>query len=187
MKKQWLTLGLGMIAVVSLLWLLPADQASAATRLRPSAAIAALDDAEAQGLLHMREEEKLARDVYLALYAKWGKTVFSKIIESEQRHMDAIKRLLDKYRLADPAAGLGPGEFADPVFGFFYAQLVERGTQSLAAAFEVGVTIEEMDISDLESRLLETDNPDIRRVYTNLLSASRQHLKTFQAQLDRLQ
>ncbi len=186
MTKRWLILGLGLLALSSLLWLPPTDQASAATRLRTSVGIATLDDAEAQGLTHMREEEKLARDVYLALYAKWGKTVFSKIIESEQRHMDAVKRLLDKYRLADPAAGLGPGEFADAAFGLLYAQLVERGTQSLAAAFEVGVTIEEMDISDLETRLLETDNPDIQRVYTNLLSASRQHLTTFQAQLERL-
>lgn len=30
----------------------------------------------AEGLLYMREEEKLARDVYIALYEKWGLRTF---------------------------------------------------------------------------------------------------------------
>ena len=38
-----------------------------------------LSDAEAQGILYMREEEKVARDVYTALYETWGLTVFQAI------------------------------------------------------------------------------------------------------------
>mgnify|MGYP003589105545 CR=1 FL=1 len=47
---------------------------------------ASLSDAEKKGLLLMREEEKLARDLYLALYDKWGTRAFSNIAQSEQHH-----------------------------------------------------------------------------------------------------
>ncbi|MDP2030099.1 MAG: DUF2202 domain-containing protein [Thiobacillus sp.] len=49
-------------------------------------------------LLFMREEEKLARDVYLTLYETWGLAVFSNIASSEQSHMDALLKLLRTYR-----------------------------------------------------------------------------------------
>lgn len=42
-----------------------------------------LNAAEIEGLLFMREEEKLAHDVYLALYAKWGLPIFQNIAQSE--------------------------------------------------------------------------------------------------------
>ena len=54
---------------------------------------------EKKGLLLMREEEKLARDVYMALYKQWRLPIFSNIAASEQRHMDAIRTLLDRYGL----------------------------------------------------------------------------------------
>ena len=38
------------------------------------------------GLSYMREEEKLARDVYLALYEKWGIRTFLNIAKAEQQH-----------------------------------------------------------------------------------------------------
>ena len=38
------------------------------------------------------------------LYKMWGLTIFSNIASSEQKHMDAIKTLLDRYGLDDPAA-----------------------------------------------------------------------------------
>ena len=63
------------------------------------AALDPLSDAEAATLTFMREEEKLARDVYLALYDLWSNPVFSMIASSEQKHMDAIKRQLDAYGL----------------------------------------------------------------------------------------
>jgi len=39
----------------------------------------ALNDGEPAILLHMKEEEKLARDVYTVLYEKWGSQIFSRI------------------------------------------------------------------------------------------------------------
>ncbi|MGI9258025.1 MAG: DUF2202 domain-containing protein, partial [Gammaproteobacteria bacterium] len=43
-----------------------------------------LSVAEEAGILFMREEEKLARDVYLALGEQWGMNVFDNISSSEQ-------------------------------------------------------------------------------------------------------
>jgi hypothetical protein len=186
MKKTGLAMCCCLFAVLALAGLPPADEAAAGTRLLPAADVSTLDAKETAGLVRMREEEKLARDVYLALYATWGKRVFSNIIESEQRHMDAVKSLLDRYQLKDPVADLGVGVFATPAFQDLHDSLVADGIGSLAAALEVGVKIEEMDIEDLEL-LLATDNPDIKRVYSNLLRASQLHLKTFQTQLQRLQ
>jgi len=42
---------------------------------------------EVKWLRFMREEEKLARDVYLKLFDTWKLTVFSRIARSEQRHL----------------------------------------------------------------------------------------------------
>jgi hypothetical protein len=132
---------------------------------------------EAASLLYMREEEKLARDVYNALYAAWGQTTFSNIAASEQAHMDEVKLLLDRYGLADPA--LEPGSFSDPNLAALYERLVAQGSLSLPDALKVGAAIEEIDILDLQERLAQTDNADIQQVYNNLMRGSYNHLNAF--------
>jgi hypothetical protein len=62
-----------------------------------------LSPEETAALLFMREEEKLARDVYNTLYEIWGQPTFTNIAASEQTHMDEVKLLLERYSLADPA------------------------------------------------------------------------------------
>jgi hypothetical protein len=143
-----------------------------------------LTPAEEAGLLQMREEEKLARDVYLKMYALYGKTIFSNIIESEQRHMDAVKGLLDRYDLEDPAANNDPGVFTDQNIQGLYDKLCAKGILSLKDALEVGVIIEELDIADLGELLEQTNKRDIKRVYGNLLEGSSNHLAAFKDQLD---
>jgi hypothetical protein len=186
MKRMGLVMCCCLITVFAVTGLPLADEAAAGTRLRLSTDAATLDANETAGLLQMREEEKLARDVYLTLYATWGKRVFSNIIESEQRHMDAIKSLLDKYHLDDPAAGKLVGEFTNSDIQSLYNELVLTGSKSLEDAFKVGVRIEELDIQDLTTLVKATDNLDIKRVYANLLKASQRHLSAFESQLDRL-
>ncbi|MEW6286563.1 MAG: DUF2202 domain-containing protein [Chloroflexota bacterium] len=132
---------------------------------------------ETASLLFMREEEKLARDVYNALYAIWGQPTFQNIAASEQAHMDEVKALLDRYGLADPA--LDPGKFTDPTLQALYDQLVAQGSASLADALKVGAAIEEIDILDLQTRLTQTDNADIQWVFNNLMSGSVNHLQAF--------
>ena len=85
----------------------------------------------------MREEEKLADDVYIMLYEKWGKRIFQNISRSEQTHTDAIKALLTRYELPDPASS-STGVFTNPDLQTLYNDLIARGSESLAEAFEVG-------------------------------------------------
>ena len=132
---------------------------------------------EAAALLYMREEEKLARDVYNQLYALWGQPVFQNIAASEQTHTDEIKLLLDRYGLADPA--LDPGQFTDANLQALYDQLIAQGSVSLTDALNVGALVEQTDIADLQARLAQTDNADIQLVYNNLMNASYNHLAAF--------
>lgn len=142
-----------------------------------------LSDAEETGLILMREEEKLARDVYLTLYETWGLAIFPIIAESEERHMTAIKFLLDKYELDDPVTDLTVGEFTNPEIEALYNSLVEEGNKSLVDALYVGATIEDLDLKDLYGLIDETDNSDIKTVYQNLAKGSRNHLRAFVDQL----
>ncbi|MEA3336657.1 MAG: DUF2202 domain-containing protein [Chloroflexota bacterium] len=144
-----------------------------------------LSSDEAGGLQFMREEEKLARDVYLTLYEQWGQRIFQNIARSEQTHMDAVLRLIDSSGIEDPAAGNDVGVFTDPDLQALYDGLVNTGSQSLADALKVGAAIEEIDILDLEEYLAQTDNPDIQEVYTNLLKGSGNHLRAFVRTLER--
>lgn len=137
-----------------------------------------LSDSEAAALLFMREEEKLAHDVYTALYEKWGLAIFQNIASSEQAHTDAVKSLLDRYGLQDPASAQ-VGVFTNPELQSLYTTLVSQGSQSLAEALKVGAAIEEIDILDLEERLAQTDNADIQQVFNNLLNGSYNHLRSY--------
>ncbi|MCB0060606.1 MAG: DUF2202 domain-containing protein [Caldilineaceae bacterium] len=139
----------------------------------------AVSDEEAAGLLFMREEEKLAHDVYVTLGETWNLPVFANIARSEQQHTDAVRTLLARYNLADPAAGKAIGVFTDPTLQALYTQLVAQGSTSLADALYVGATIEDLDIVDLQTRLAGCNHADIQRVYESLLQGSSNHLRAF--------
>ena len=57
----------------------------------------AINIEERNGLVLMREEEKMAHDVYSFLYDKWNIMIFNNIASSEQTHTNAVLELLDKY------------------------------------------------------------------------------------------
>jgi len=138
-----------------------------------------LSQEERDGLIHMRIEEKLARDIYIVMGELWNHKVFLNIRQSEQKHMEAVKRLLDKYSVPDPLATDSVGVFPDPQFQLLYDQYILQGNQSLQEALLVGKAIEELDIADLTFQLTFVDNPDIIRVYQNLKAASENHLAAF--------
>lgn len=150
----------------------------------PAAAPAPAASASAQlteDLRWMREEERLARDLYAALAGTYdGARPFSMITKSEQRHHDAIGTLLTRYQVADPSAGLPAGDYAFDELDALYAQLLDRGKQSIQEAHAVGVTYEEKDIADLRAAIARTDAADAKQVFENLLRGSEQHLAAFQ-------
>ena len=139
-----------------------------------------LNAGEMASLSFIREEEKLARDIYLALFNLWGKNVFTNISNSESTHMGAVLVLLDKYDLEDPAAGLDFGVFVNTELQSLYDELLAHGQVSLVQALEVGAMVEEVDILDIQTALDDfVDNQDISLVYDNLMKGSRNHLRSF--------
>jgi hypothetical protein len=143
-----------------------------------------LTQAEVDSLVYMREEEKLAHDVYLALYDLWGLPLFSNIASSEQAHTDAVANLLITFNIPDPADTSPAGVFVNETLQGLYDDLVALGAQSLADALKVGGAIEEIDILDLQESLKFVQDPSIQRVYENLLRGSENHLRAFTSTLE---
>lgn len=149
----------------------------------PHSLMAQLDPTETDHLLWMREEEKLARDTYLTLHDTWGLNVFSNIARSEQRHMDALRTQLDLFGLQDPVLDDSIGVFNDATLSGLYLDLTGRGAVSSLEALQVGAYIEELDIADLWEAIDQTDEPSLISTYENLLSGSRNHLRSFVSQI----
>jgi hypothetical protein len=138
----------------------------------------ASSDSEAEGLLFMREEEKMARDVYAYLYDKYQLPVFKNITKSENAHMSAVLRLIEGFGITDNGNN-NSGEYANTHIAELYDQLIEMGNISEIEALKVGVLIEQTDIADLQKELLTVENSSIKTVYGNLLKGSGAHLKAF--------
>lgn len=154
-----------------------------ATAVNPTSS--GLSAEQAADLQFMREEEKLARDVYGALATKWASQVFANIRQSEQQHTDRLAALLAARGLADPGAALGPGQFADASLAALYAQLVAQGKSSRVEALKVGAAIEEIDIRDLDQRIASMPDAEVRLAYESLRDASWRHLASFVRNLER--
>jgi hypothetical protein len=137
---------------------------------------AELSEAEIAGLMEMREEEKLAHDVYMYFYDSFNHVVFKNIAASEAQHTSSVLRLIEGYGLEDPALA-EVGEFNDQKFIDLYAILITAG--DLTEGLKAGALIEETDIADLKIHIEETEVTTLQTVYSHLLSASKIHLKAF--------
>ncbi len=147
-----------------------------------STATATLTQEEINGLLFMREEEKLAHDVYINMYNLWDNKVFLNISRSETMHTNKVLGLIKLYGLQDPALP-AEGQFSNADLQSLYNQLMTAGSASLLDALKVGATIEEVDILDLEKRMAQTTNTRILKVYSALEKGSEAHLRAFVYQL----
>jgi hypothetical protein len=147
--------------------------------------VTTLSTAEADTLKFMREEEKLARDVYSALSVYYPGNVFKNIAASEQKHFDAIGEKLVLYGIDDPASDQA-GVFNNPDLQAMYSELLSEGMSSYAAALGVGMTIEEEDIVDLELAIAGTTSKPLILTYKHLLNGSESHLAAFTKLFDRL-
>lgn len=169
---------------------------------------AVLDENETAHLVFMREEEKLARDVYITLGLAFPKLkIFGKIDDAEQRHTCAVCDMLKKYGIEDPSTNDNVGVYTGKLFGDYFttrfAALVDKGSVSALDALHVGAYIEEMDmldinycpqeivdrvasiISDADCGKVYTDNRDIQRLYESLLEGSENHLRAFVKNIER--
>ena len=143
-----------------------------------------LSEAEKDEVIFLREEEKLARDVYITLADKWQLPIFSNIARAEQRHMDTVLLLLDTYNVADPVVDDTVGAFVNLELAGLYTKLVEDGNVSLIDALIVGATIEDLDIADLYHLLGFAVNDHLKLVANNLAKGSRNHLRAFMRALE---
>ena len=146
---------------------------------------AILSEEDQSNIVWMCSEEKLARDVYITLGAQWEELIqFKKIARSEQKHMNALKRLLTIYKLPYPIEDDTVGVFESEHFQGLYDQLTDSGAISEVSALIVGATIEDLDIKDLNEFLVLTTNPRVIKTYENLVRGSRNHLRAFVSGLE---
>lgn len=146
-----------------------------------------LPDNDKATLALMREEEKLARDVYRTLGERWNQVVFQHIAQAEVAHMQAVKGLMERYKVDDPVAVTGDerGRFVHQPFQKLYDSLVTTGSASLVGALRAGAFLEERDLQDLYEAQKATEASDVKTLYANLVRASEQHLRAFTRNLAR--
>jgi len=132
-------------------------------------------------LTFSRDEERMARDLYAALADTYdGARPFSMITNSEDRHFDAVGALLERYGVADPAAGKAAGTYADPAVQKLNDGWLAEGKKSVAAAYQVGVEVEQRDIADLNKSIAAALPEDVDAVLGQLLKGSQNHLTAYQ-------
>lgn len=144
-----------------------------------------LSDDETDLLQYMREEEKMARDVYSQMFTQWGTAIFDNIASSEQQHTDTILKMLNKYGVPDPAMD-DIGEFTNIDLQEKYNELIAIGLKSDIDALWVGATIEEIDMVDIQEAIDITNNIDIVNAYQSLLEGSKSHLRAYVGTLQSL-
>jgi len=130
-------------------------------------------------LKYLIEEEKLARDVYAYLADKVTSQKFSNITKSEQSHMDLMSNILKKYGIKNPTKNMATGEFKNQDLQNLYKKLISEGSTDILSAYQVGVQIEELDISDLKDLMKMNWPADVKLVLDRLLSGSENHLMAF--------
>ncbi len=150
----------------------------------------ALTDEQKYTLLYMYQEEKVARDVYYYLGEIYTtENTFAYIQTSEQRHMDACEKLCIKYGIDISQVDESVyGEFILPELQTLYDTLIAQGEPTLRAALEVGILIEETDITDLDDAIasMPSNASDIIRVFSNIQEGSLNHLEAFEYSLSQL-
>lgn len=166
------------------------DQLKSATKITEEAPpecnfvkISSLDlseDEEAM-LLYVREEEKMARDVYNFIGERFKMAIFKNIAESEQDHMDKVLCLLLHYNIDDPAQE--PGVFTNKEIQEMYDELVALGSGPITDALTAGAIIEDYDIYDIHHWMTLTSNENILNVFGNIVCGSGNHLIEFDLKL----
>ena len=176
------------------------------------AVAAGLDYNEETHLIFMREEEKLARDVYLTFASMYpNTTTFQNIAEtSEQTHTDTMRDKLAQFNVEDPNPDTNNlpaslGVFTGETFGAYFTDkfnlLTNWGATSELDALYAGAFIEELDMHDIiqcptvivemdngigenECGLVYTDNNAIQNSYNSLVDGSESHLRAYVGQIE---
>ncbi|MEZ9628921.1 DUF2202 domain-containing protein [Vibrio breoganii] len=167
-----------------------------------SASSKSVDNNERLHLVFMREEEKLARDVYTRLGMQYKHlAIFGKVSKAEERHTYSVSNKLQHYGISDPVQSDNVGTFNGEEFGWYfdekYQSLIDKGSNSELDALYVGAYIEELDMLDIrqcpkviietidsiqdtsDCGQVYTDNVDLQRLYQSLIEGSESHLRAY--------
>lgn len=148
-----------------------------------AATLTQLTPAEVDLLTYMRQEEKLALDVYNTLGKAHSSRIFQNIAKAEAAHTESVRQLLIEFKLPDPNRDLTPGKFKNQELQKLHDDLVTKGKKSLNDALNVGATIEDKDIFDINKSMTETKNQKIITVLNELKRGSENHMRAFYRQL----
>jgi len=130
-----------------------------------------LTETEKTDLINQYGEEKMAKDLYNYAYEKYGIQTFSNIAKSEQRHMDMVWVLLERYNIEKPVDYAADNEL--------YQTLKEKIDKSVKDALEAGVMVEITDIDNIKKDFINTDKEDIKIILSRIWWASFNHLRAF--------
>lgn len=152
------------------------------TKTLDSTGVYELTDIEKEDLIHLREEEKLARDVYLYAYEKYNLNVSKNISNSEQTHMDQVLEILTNNNIED-LANKEIGVFNIGELQVLYNQLITKVDSSELHALIVGATIEDLDIKDIDEFIERATNEEVINMYEGLKCGSRNHMRSYYSQI----
>lgn len=131
-------------------------------------------------LAALAEQHKLSGDLYRALADQHQVRVFHRTARGEERHLEKVRILLDRYQVADPTAGLVAGEFADPEVQADYDRLLADGSADLTAALAVGRARAQHMVDSLDAASDGVTASDVVAGYEHLLESTRRHLTAFE-------
>jgi hypothetical protein len=145
-------------------------------------------------LAYMWDEERLARDLYLALNELYpSQTLYNIATKAESQHALSVEGLIEKYDLnilnapdytggysQEILNGYVAGEFTLDVIKDLYDTLYVKGSASLQDTLEVGCMVEVTDINDLDRDIeIAAGAEDLVLVFENLRSGSYSHYWAF--------
>lgn len=143
---------------------------------RNSSSLSTLSEDEVSTLKFMFEEEKFAGDVY----AQVDFLPFTRISRAERKHQSALKNQLLLHKVDISELESAPaGVYINSDLQALYNDFISRIRASRIDALKTGAAIEEHDIASLNAAIAQTAAPELKRVYGNLLTASRRHLASF--------
>jgi hypothetical protein len=141
-----------------------------------------------KSLAYMYDEERLAQEVYLAIYNKQPVQQLSKIAsKAEGRHIDAVKSLAQRYGVSTPYQQ--SGRYQSPHIQSLYNELYSKGIRSKKDALEVGCMVEVIDVDDLNNYMNEAQKAnaqDVLETYTFLRKGSYNHYWAFDRGLQQI-
>ena len=147
-------------------------------------------------LAYMWNEERLAKDIYLALNDLYPANQFENIAtKSEVKHVAAVEDLVRKYdinilNLVDYTVNyseaelraLPPGTYGVDAIQSLYDDLYAKGELSKVDALQVACMVEVTDVDDLDRFIDVAENvnaSDLVSVYENLRAGSYNHYWAF--------